>query len=145
MTLKDRKDPIEVSAAIIYRRGLILATQRPDDAPWSGYWEFPGGKREGSETPARTLLRELAEELGIKAKEYRLLKTIDHAYDDYSVRLSFFLVTSYNGAPCPREEQNMRWIRPEDLDELHFLPADTEMLKILKSERELLPWETPER
>lgn len=139
-TTTDRK-PVEVSAGIVYRKGLILAAQRPDDSAWGGYWEFPGGKKEGSETPEETLKRELAEELGIKATNCGLLKTIEHDYEDYTVRLSFFLVTSFEGMPCPREEQNTRWIPPEDLGEFQFLPADAEMLKILMSEKGLLPWQ----
>ena len=133
--------PIEVSAGIFYRDGMLLAAQRPEGKPWAGYWEFPGGKGDDGETPEETLRRELAEELGVKIRECRILKTIDHDYGDHVVRLSFFLIAAYDGAPSPEEEQNVRWISPRELDELQFLPADTELLNLLKNEAGALPWQ----
>ena len=38
--------PIEVSAALIFRGGKLLITQRHPRAHLGGLWEFPGGKRE---------------------------------------------------------------------------------------------------
>jgi 8-oxo-dGTP pyrophosphatase MutT (NUDIX family) len=40
------KKQIEVSAALIFRDGKLLITQRHADAHLGGLWEFPGGKRE---------------------------------------------------------------------------------------------------
>lgn len=126
------KEYIEVSAGIIRRKGLILVAQIPENKPFAGYWEFPGGKNDGNETPEQTLKRELAEELGIKVTTIERLKTIVHEYEDYTVRLTFFLVTAYEGFPSPLEDQNTRWIKPTELDELQFLPADSEILEFVK-------------
>ena len=45
----------------------ILTIQRDDipSIPWPGYWDLPGGAREGYETPRACVLRETREELGI--------------------------------------------------------------------------------
>ena len=46
-------------AAVIERPGEFLLAQRPEGKPYSGYWEFPGGKIEAGEDPREALVREL--------------------------------------------------------------------------------------
>lgn len=45
----------------------LLVIQRDDkpDIPWPGYWDLPGGGREGAETPVACALRETREEVGL--------------------------------------------------------------------------------
>ncbi len=49
--------------------GDSLATLLRDDKPgllWPGFWDLPGGGREGVETPLQCVLRELEEELSLR-------------------------------------------------------------------------------
>lgn len=127
---------IEVAAGIIWRGGCFLAAQRPTDKPLEGYWEFPGGKLEGAESPAECLKRELAEELGIGVRECRFWQSLEHSYAErgFRVRLHFFHVTAFSGEPCPEEGQNLRWVTPEEAQSLAFLPADAGVLERLRNE-----------
>ena len=52
----------------------LLVYLRDDFAhiPFPNMWDFPGGMREGDETPEQCVLRELEEEFGIKLEESRL-------------------------------------------------------------------------
>lgn len=53
-----------------------LLTYLRDDLPglpWPGYWDLPGGGREGDENPETCLLRELEEEFGLRLPASRLL------------------------------------------------------------------------
>ncbi len=45
----------------------LLTILRDDKAtiPWPGFWDLPGGGREGTESPEACVLRELQEELGL--------------------------------------------------------------------------------
>jgi len=56
-----------VAAAMQRADGRWLMHRRPEGKHHAGLWEFPGGKVEPTEMPAETLVRELAEELGIHA------------------------------------------------------------------------------
>lgn len=43
---------------------VILRDDKPD-IPWPGYWDLPGGGREGEESPLDCVLRETWEEVGL--------------------------------------------------------------------------------
>lgn len=55
--------------------GQLLVYLRDDFAhiPFPNMWDFPGGMREGDETPEQCVLRELEEEFSIKLDESRLI------------------------------------------------------------------------
>ncbi len=55
-----------VAGALRREDGRWLMHQRPEGKHHAGLWEFPGGKVEDDEIPAESLLRELAEELGVR-------------------------------------------------------------------------------
>ena len=63
------RDDIDfIGAKLALFLGDRLAVIRRDDRPgldWAGYWDFPGGGREGGETAQDCALRETEEELGI--------------------------------------------------------------------------------
>src|SRR5690606_15828556 len=60
---------VEVAAGIIFREdGAFLLGRRAPGTFYAGYWEFPGGKVEAGEDAAGALVRELDEELGIRAR-----------------------------------------------------------------------------
>ena len=89
---------LNVVAAVIHNpQGQILIAQRPVHKHQGGLWEFAGGKIEDGETAAQALVRELQEELGIIATQYRPLLTVEHHYSDKSVRLQVFRVTAFDG------------------------------------------------
>ena len=55
--------------------GPRLLTYLRDDhpgLPWAGWWDLPGGGREGDESPEACLLREVAEEFGLTLSPRRL-------------------------------------------------------------------------
>lgn len=124
---------IEVAVGLLWRRGRVLAAQRPEGKAHEGYWEFPGGKLEEGESPQEALTRELAEELGIGVRACRFWRETSHVYEKYGirVRLHFFHVTAFAGEPCAREGQNMRWVTPAEAAELPLLPADIELVASL--------------
>jgi 8-oxo-dGTP diphosphatase len=73
------------ACALIDADGRVLLAQRPPGRSMGGLWEFPGGKVEAGERPEETVIRELAEELGIAVKEACLapLTFASHSYPDF--------------------------------------------------------------
>lgn len=53
------------AAVFVGERLLVYRRDDRPDIPWPDHWDFPGGGREGAETPEETLFREIAEEFGL--------------------------------------------------------------------------------
>jgi 8-oxo-dGTP diphosphatase len=113
--------------------GRVLLAERKNDLSFIGLWEFPGGKRNESETPEHALCRELAEELGVETRKFERLASVDHDYADRLVHIDFFLVTVWYGEVTAMGGQALRWISPEDIDVEEILPADIVVLEVLRS------------
>jgi 8-oxo-dGTP diphosphatase len=114
------------ACALIDADGRVLIAQRPAGKPMAGLWEFPGGKVEAGERPEDTLVRELAEELGVEVTPPCLapLTFASHAYDDFHLLMPLFVCRRWGGLPRPREGQALKWVRPLKLRDYPMPPAD---------------------
>jgi 8-oxo-dGTP diphosphatase len=100
----------DVAVGILVRHGSeYLLTTRPAGKAYAGYWEFPGGKLEGSESVVEALRRELFEELGINIVDAQIWRTSLIDYPHALVRLSFCKVTQWTGELQMRESQQFAW------------------------------------
>jgi 8-oxo-dGTP diphosphatase len=113
--------------------GRVLLAERNNDSVFKGLWEFPGGKADPSETPEQTLCRELVEELGVEITRFERLVSVDHDYADRSVHIDFFVVTEWRGDIRAMDGQALRWLLPADIDKGKVLPADVDVVDILRS------------
>lgn len=126
-------ETVEAAVAVILREdGQVLLGQRPEGKPWSGWWEFPGGKIEPGETPFHALQRELHEELGIEAVEAFPWLTRTFAYPERTVKLRFFTVRKWNGEPHGRENQQLSWQHPASVTVGPLLPANEPIMGALR-------------
>ena len=124
---------IEVSAALIFRAGQLLITQRHAKSHLGGCWEFPGGKREPGETFEQCLVREIREELGVEIAVGELFEEISHDYPEKSVHLKFFRCRLLSGEPQPLDCAAVKWIEKAGLDAHEFPAADARLLERLKN------------
>ncbi|SMC41315.1 NUDIX hydrolase [Rhizobium sp. RU36D] len=69
-------------AGLIFHEGHVLVQQIPGE----DYWAMPGGRAEIGETSARTIVREMQEELGCEVEVKRLLWTVENFYADGDYR-----------------------------------------------------------
>jgi mutator protein MutT len=124
---------VEVSAALIFRDGKILITQRHAKSHLGGLWEFPGGKLEPDETFEQCLARELREELGIEVEVGGLFEEISHAYAEKSVHLKFFTGKLISGQPQPLDCAAFKWVEKTELASFEFPAADARLLEKLRA------------
>jgi 8-oxo-dGTP diphosphatase len=125
--------PIHVMAGILRdRTGRVLLAQRPQGKHLEGLWEFPGGKRDPSETPLAALARELLEELGIEIHEAESLVAVAHAYPDKRIRLDAWCVTRWTGEPQGLDGQSLAWVPLPELEAWPMPPADRPIVTALR-------------
>ena len=127
------KNQIEVSAALIFRDGKLLITQRHANAHLGGLWEFPGGKHEPHEAFEQCLVREIREELGVEILVGELLEEIMHDYPEKSVHLKFFICKLLRGEPQLLGCAAFRWISKPELANFEFPAADARLLEKLRA------------
>ncbi len=121
---------IHVAVAVIRdRQGNILVSRRLKHAHQGSLWEFPGGKREPGESVFQALQRELMEELALTIIAARPLIMIAHDYDDCSVLLDVWAVTSYSGEAISCEGQQFKWLNPASLFSLDMPAADAPIVQ----------------
>ena len=128
------KPVLLVSAcALLDADNRVLLAQRPDGKAMAGLWEFPGGKVEAGETPEEALIRELQEELGVQTWVSCLapLSFASHTYEDFHLLMPLFVCRKWEGLPQPRENQQLKWVRGNQLRGFAMPPADDPLIPAL--------------
>ena len=108
---------IEVVAAIIFdEQGRIFATQR-GYGDWKDWWEFPGGKME----------------LDAEIEVGELLRTIDYDYPKFHLTMHCFKCKLTNSHITLLEHEAAKWLAPDKLQSVKWLPADKDIIDELTS------------
>lgn len=121
---------INVVGAVIVRDGQILCAQRGTGS-LAGMWEFPGGKIQAGESPRDALIREIDEELLCEVVVEDEVTTTSYEYDFGVVTLTTFWCELVSGEPTLTEHTAVQWLRPSELDQLDWAPADLPAVAIL--------------
>ena len=121
-----------VVCGIVRKNSGIIICQRKKK-PYENFWEFPGGKVEGEETPQECLKREISEELGVDSEAgdeiCRSIYEYEHgAFEIIAIKTSLksfhFKLSSHDKAD---------FIEKSRLLEFNLLPADIPIAeKIMK-------------
>jgi len=108
------------AAGLLVRGDKILLARRSEDREfYPGVWDVIGGHCEGGETPADTLVREVEEEVGVKACEFEEIAVLEEPKPAKhgEARYHVFVVTAWDGAE-PRllgsEHSELRWLSLDD-------------------------------
>ena len=122
------------AVALVDVDGRVLLARRPSDKPMAGLGEFPGGKVQEGELPEAALIRELHEELGIDVTEACLapFTFASHTYEDFHLLMPLYVCRVWQGFVTAREGQELKWVRPRDMEEFPMPPADVPLVAMLR-------------
>ncbi|KXS47474.1 Nudix family hydrolase [Marinobacter persicus] len=125
---------VHVAVAVIIRNGRVLIARRPDHVHQGGLLEFPGGKVEPEETVQQALVREIAEETGLRVPPESLWPVIGirHDYGDKRVFLDVWETDRAEGEPEGREGQPIEWRSPSELSDRDFPAANRPVIRALR-------------
>lgn len=115
---------VVVGAALLHD-GRLLAARRSAPPELAGRWELPGGKVEPGETPEAALVRELREELGVRARPQERVPGEWPLRSPYVLRV--WIVRLLDGSPLPRPLQDhdeLRWLEPGEIWDVDWLDQD---------------------
>lgn len=118
------KPDVHAVVGILRRDDKVLIAERPVGKPYSGYWEFPGGKVEPGEDSKTALVRELHEELGIDVIHAEHWFEHSHIYPDKAVYLEIWQISTFHGEPHSKENQQLKWVTMTDIFNMKMLDGN---------------------
>ena len=120
-----------VAGALRGKDGRWLMHKRPFEKQHGGLWEFPGGKVEAGETPAKALIRELREELGIEIAYESLTPSgfAEEAGADTkpAIVIMLYTIADWEGTPHGLEGGEVAWFTPTEIESLAKPALDIEL------------------
>ena len=131
------KTLIVVGAVITNNEGQILVAQRPySEISYKSFkWEFPGGKVEENESLEEALAREIREELNCEIIVKNKLGVLEHEYPEFKLKMGLYLCTLKDGStPEALEHHQIKWISPQEIDNLDWLEADYKILPLIQKQ-----------
>ncbi|RJQ83658.1 (deoxy)nucleoside triphosphate pyrophosphohydrolase [Amycolatopsis panacis] len=123
-------DGVIVGAALV-REGKLLAQQRAWPPHHAGQWELPGGRVEAGETEAFALARECQEELDVVVTVGARVGPEVPLPGGKVLRVYAAELISPGAEPRAVEHTALRWVGPDELDDIDWLPADRDLLPAL--------------
>jgi len=131
---KPEKIEIVMACAIVEHDGKMFIQQRMEDDVWGGLWEFPGGRLKNGESPEQAASRELREETGIRAADFRPFATVVHHYTRYRVTLHSFFCRA-QGRPKPKlhAASQFRWVAFPELAHYPFPSGHRQLIARMRA------------
>lgn len=122
--------PVIVGTAIVRGR-CLLAQQRSYPADAAGLWELPGGRVEPGESDVDAVVRECAEELGVKVSAGAAVGP-DVALPKGKLLRVYRATIVGDDEPHPHDHADLRWLRAGQLGSVPWLPADRVLIPALR-------------
>ena len=131
--MQNQKKKVEVVAAVIMHNQKILCVQRSENkyAYISKKFEFPGGKMEEGETKKQTIIREIKEELNMDIIPIKELKTVEHEYPDFNLKMHSFISECLSPEVFLSEHIDYKWLSVSELETLDWAAADLPIVEQL--------------
>jgi 8-oxo-dGTP diphosphatase len=125
------KEPVPCVGAVVYDREGRLLLIRRGQPPGQGLWSLPGGRVEPGESDHQAVVREVAEETGLRVRPGRLLGTVRRPAPSGATYLIADYACELIGPDRPRsgsDADDARWVDADDYAELPLVAGLTEAL-----------------
>jgi len=118
------------AAVVIRRRDKVLLRRCDDGERWSGLWDFPRFRivATSGEALHQELEAKVAELSGLIVETGRKLATIRHGVTRFRITLLCHEARCVRGRLCAK---NMRWVKPEQLQDYPLSVTGRKMSKLL--------------
>ncbi|MFQ5509967.1 MAG: A/G-specific adenine glycosylase [Leptospirillia bacterium] len=116
--VKSAKKPVphhDIAVGLVEKENRILLVRRPEKGLLGGLWEFPGGRVEGGEGVADSVVRQLAERFGLEVETGTGLPPVSHAFTHRKVTLHPFHCNVLGGRVARTYHAEHRWVRRSEL------------------------------
>ena len=124
-------EPISIAVAVVEHAHRFLIGERPAGTSLGGLWEFPGGKVQTNEHPARAAVRECWEETALRVKIRHVYGNVIHQYDHDWVCLHFFACIPV--LPLGHPKSPFRWVDVKSLQTYQFPAANAILLEQIRN------------
>ena len=78
------------------------------------------------------IVREIEEELNVEIRPEKLLHTVEYDYPNFHLTMHCFISVITKGTIELIEHEDAKWLKPDELDSVAWLPADVEVVERLK-------------
>ena len=114
---------------MINDKNEVLISLRQNRREYDGYWEYPGGKVENSESLELGLIREIKEEINLEISK-NCIAPLTFAVDQHEVSqtiLFLYICRKWEGSITSLLDQRLEWVKPIDLAQ-YRMPAPNRFL-----------------
>lgn len=119
-----------VAIAVVFWKAYVLVGKRPEDVPFGGLAEFPGGRVESGETWEEAARRETIEETGLCVEIGPLLASVSARYDNRVLEMRFFAAKPVSLEHLPHHP--FRWVPRNTLRADWFPPANRQVIEQIR-------------
>lgn len=126
-----------MTGVLIKGQKVLLVQRDEEECPEAHLkWEIPGGKIELGETPTEALVREFAEETGIKVQVKSLLPIIHTTYWEYAWGSQQTIVMCYTveylEKVSSKKDHHVKKVKWFELDKIHRLKTVGETISLIE-------------
>ena len=120
--------------ALINDNNEVLISLRQNRREYNGYWEYPGGKVESSETLELGLIREIKEEINLEISK-NCIAPLTFAVDQHELSqtiLFLYICRKWEGSITSLLDQRLEWVKPIDLAQYRMPASNIFLNSILR-------------
>ena len=120
--------------ALINDNNEVLISLRQNRREYDGYWEYPGGKVESSETLEIGLIREIKEEINLEISK-NCIAPLTFAVDQHELSqtiLFLYICRKWEGSITSLLDQRLEWVKPIDLAQYRMPASNIFLNSILR-------------